>query len=276
MRASGTAAAGGVIGAGATGTAAAGHQTDPVFRNIRVREARTAWERGYRGRADRSLALTDSGAEGRHPDLGPCNGETAKTTSDDRLKLERNAGTEERELPVFREAVRQTEEYTGASAGGGIVGLVRTFGPANIEPGAFDTTDDSLVQLRGTIDWEPGTPEGTEQPGECELRILKNGTQVATAGGGLEVNAESRKTVLTNDLIVLDAEDNYEFEVVTWRNVNTYDVTIEFEELVQTGETETREVTVTEDVSIDSDTLLPDAEDTPGDRRLAKRRHPVW
>ncbi|PSQ15310.1 hypothetical protein BRC99_01640, partial [Halobacteriales archaeon QS_7_69_60] len=263
MRASGAAAAAAALGVGAVGTAAADHEIDSMFRNIRVREAQKAWERGYRGRADRSLALTDSGAEGRHPDLGPWNGVTATTTSDDRLKLERNAGTEEQELPVYREEVRQTEEYTGASAGGGVVGLIQTFGPTNIETGAFGTTDDSLVRLRGTIDWEPGTPEGTEEPGECELRILKNGTQVATTGGGLEVNTESRKTVLTNDSIVLNAEDDYEFEVVTWRSVNTYDVTVEFEELVDTGETETREVTVTEDVSIDSDTLLPDAGDTP-------------
>ena len=262
MRASGAAAAAGLVGAGAVGTAAA-DELESVFRNIRVREARKAWERGYRGRADRTLALTDSGAEGRHPDLGPWNGVTATTTSDDTLKLERNAGTEEQELPVYREEVRQTEEYSGASAGGGVVGLIQTFGPVSIDPGPFDTTDDSLVQLRGTIDWEPGTPEGTEEPGECELRIVKNGTQVATTGGGLEVNTESRKTVLTNEPIVLNAEDDYEFEVVTWRSVNAYDVTIEFEELVDTGETETREVTVTEDVSVDSGTLLPDAGDTP-------------
>ncbi|PSQ44045.1 hypothetical protein BRD07_00745, partial [Halobacteriales archaeon QS_9_68_42] len=263
MRASGAAAAAAALGIGAVGTAAADHGIDSVFRNIRVREAQKAWERGYRGRADRSLALTDSGAEGRHPDLGPWNDVTATTTSDDRLKLERKTGTEEKTLPVYREAVRQTETYSGAAAGAGVLGLIQTFGPANIATEEFDTADDSFVQLRGTIDWDPGTPEGAEEPGECELRILKNGTQVATTGGGLEVNTESRKTVLVNDPIVLNAEDDYEFEVVTWRSVNAYDVTIEFEELIDTGETEVREVTVTEDVSIDSDTLLPDAGDTP-------------
>ena len=100
MQVSGAAAAAGVLGAGAAGTAAADHQIDSMFRNIRVREAQKAWERGYRGRADRSLALTDSGAEGRHPDLGPWNGVTATTTSDDRLKLERNAGTDTQHLGV--------------------------------------------------------------------------------------------------------------------------------------------------------------------------------
>jgi hypothetical protein len=43
--------------------------TDP-----RARRAANAWERGYRGRADRTLALTDSGVEARHGDLGPWNG----------------------------------------------------------------------------------------------------------------------------------------------------------------------------------------------------------
>ncbi|MCH7661386.1 MAG: S8 family serine peptidase [Euryarchaeota archaeon] len=47
--------------------------------NVRVQEALHAWERGYRGRADRTLALTDSGTDSRHPDLGPWSGVTAST-----------------------------------------------------------------------------------------------------------------------------------------------------------------------------------------------------
>ncbi|WP_178915349.1 S8 family serine peptidase [Natronomonas gomsonensis] len=263
MKVSGVAAAAGVLGASASGTAAADHTIDSVFQNIRVREAQKAWRRGYRGRADRSLALTDSGADGRHADLGPWNGVSATTNSDDELVLERNVGTEETELPVFENTVRQTEEYSGQNAGAGALGFSETFGPAQIDTGEFETDDDSRVQLRGTVDWEPGTPEGTEEPGECELQILKNGTQVASTGGGLVVNTESTKTVVVEDPIELNAEDDYTFEVVTWRSVNTYTVTAEFEELVDTGETETREVTVTEDVSIDSDTLLPGKDDTP-------------
>jgi hypothetical protein len=262
MKASGLAVGASALGTGLAGTAAA-DEVDATLRNIRVREARKAWARGYRGRADRALALTDSGAEGRHPDLGPWNGVTATTNSDDKLKLERNTGTEEKELPVFDEEVRQTEEYTGQNAGAGALGLIETFGPASIQTGEFDTDDASRVQLRGTIDWEPGTPEGTEEPGECELRIIKNGAQIASTGGGLVVNTESKKTVLINDPIELKAEDEYEFEVVTWRSVNTYTVTAEFEELVDTGETEPREVTLTEGVQIDDDSLMPAPDDTP-------------
>jgi hypothetical protein len=262
MKASGAAAAAGVLGAGAAGTAAADRNIDSVFQNIRVREAQKAWERGYRGRADRSLALTDSGADGRHADLGPWNGILA-STSGESLELEQVTGTEERLVPVYDNEVRHDETYSGANAGAGALGLVETFGPVSVQVTNFDTDNDDQVQIRGTIDWEPGTPEGTEEPGECELRIYKNGNQIASTGGGLEVNTESRKVVVTNDKVELDANDEYTFEVVTWRSVNSYEVTVEFEELVETGE-ERREVRVTDDsITVDSDDLLPGADDTP-------------
>jgi hypothetical protein len=42
--------------------------------NPRVRSAAHAWKRGYVGRPDRALSLTDSGVDGRHGDVGPWNG----------------------------------------------------------------------------------------------------------------------------------------------------------------------------------------------------------
>ena len=62
--------------AAATGPslASADHAIDERFLNWRAVEARKVWDRGIRGRRDRTLALTDSGVEGRHPDLGPWNG----------------------------------------------------------------------------------------------------------------------------------------------------------------------------------------------------------
>ncbi|WP_254840741.1 S8 family serine peptidase [Natronomonas marina] len=74
-------------GVGATAIAAAadpalGAETagglDERFLNWRAVEARKVWDRGFRGRRDRTLALTDSGVEGRHPDLGPWNGVRAE------------------------------------------------------------------------------------------------------------------------------------------------------------------------------------------------------
>lgn len=54
--------------------------------NIRVQDAMHAWERGYRGRPDRPLGLTDSGTDTRHPDLGPWSGVTI-STEDDELEI---------------------------------------------------------------------------------------------------------------------------------------------------------------------------------------------
>ena len=71
------AAAGAGLAAGATGTAAAAELTAAdfeAFTNYRRRRASHAWERGYRGRADRVLAITDSGGESRHAGLGRWNG----------------------------------------------------------------------------------------------------------------------------------------------------------------------------------------------------------
>ncbi|PSP81130.1 hypothetical protein BRC88_02385 [Halobacteriales archaeon QS_4_69_225] len=51
------------------GSAAAREGFQAEFANWRVQEASKAWERGYRGRPDRSVAVGDSGADGRHPDL---------------------------------------------------------------------------------------------------------------------------------------------------------------------------------------------------------------
>ncbi|MEM4780097.1 MAG: S8 family serine peptidase [Halalkalicoccus sp.] len=85
-------AGGAALGSGAIPTAA-DEGVDPDFTNVRVQEALHAWERGYRGRADRSLALTDSGTDSRHPDLGPWNGVTA--TTDEGFEVDGNplAGT---------------------------------------------------------------------------------------------------------------------------------------------------------------------------------------
>jgi subtilisin family serine protease len=73
VRATGLLAGTGLLGIGAnTGAAASGGGGD--FRNWRAREASKVWDRGYRGRPDRTVALTDSGIEARHPGLGPWNG----------------------------------------------------------------------------------------------------------------------------------------------------------------------------------------------------------
>ncbi|MFT4883302.1 MAG: hypothetical protein ACI8U4_000805 [Natronomonas sp.] len=68
MQASGALAGLGVLGAGA-GTAAAHDGFHTGFANPRVWELQKVWEKGYRGRPDRSVGVGDTGCDGRHPDL---------------------------------------------------------------------------------------------------------------------------------------------------------------------------------------------------------------
>lgn len=84
----GVAAAFGIPATGST-TATEGTAVSAEFLNPRVQEARHAWKRGYRGRTDRSLGLTDTGTDTRHPDLGPWSGATA-TTEGDELEVDGN------------------------------------------------------------------------------------------------------------------------------------------------------------------------------------------
>jgi subtilisin family serine protease len=74
LRATGAIAGAGLLGVGTVGEAAAASAIDDRYRNWRAWEAAHAWERGYRGRTDRTISLTDSGIEARHPDDGPWNG----------------------------------------------------------------------------------------------------------------------------------------------------------------------------------------------------------
>ncbi len=92
MKTGALAGAGLLVGgaAGSSGAAATdAGEIDPSFLNVRVREAMHGWERGYRGRPDRTLALTDTGTDARHPDVGPWSGATA-TTEDDEFAVDGN------------------------------------------------------------------------------------------------------------------------------------------------------------------------------------------
>ncbi|PSQ44910.1 hypothetical protein BRD14_00305, partial [Halobacteriales archaeon SW_5_68_122] len=266
MRASGAAAAAAALGVGAVGTAAADHEIDSTFRNIRVREAQKAWERGYRGRADRSLALTDSGAEGRHPDLGPWNDVTA-TTVENGLEL---YDTEIERTPVYPGDARGQQSYTGTAAGAEVLGLrPLVHGPLSIPAEAFETGDDGKARIRTVITWEPENPEGVEAA-EFELRLMKNGTQIATTGFQSVLDEEpqkARKELLVNDGVELNADDDYEFWVYGYRAPAVYEIDARIEEVDTDAEPiryETDAVTDEPLSGADLDGKLPDADDEPG------------
>lgn len=89
MRTTGALAGVAALGVPAVGTATATDGVSPEFTNVRVQEALQAWDRGYRGRPDRVLGLTDTGTDSRHPDLGPWSGARA-TTENDELEVDGN------------------------------------------------------------------------------------------------------------------------------------------------------------------------------------------
>lgn len=86
IQAASAAAGAGVIGISVTGEASA-EEFDIQFADRRVREARKAWEKGYRGRPDRTLGVISDGLESRHPDVGPWNGIRAIPKGTKKLKL---------------------------------------------------------------------------------------------------------------------------------------------------------------------------------------------
>jgi subtilisin family serine protease len=120
---------------------AAASAFDGRFRNWRAREAQHAWDRGYRGRADRTLALTDSGQEARHPDLGPWNGVTA-FAEDGQLKL-----TKPEENDVSRVDTGDSESFSG------------TMGPGTFATGeeAYHefTAPAEVEELDAELSWSP-------------------------------------------------------------------------------------------------------------------------
>lgn len=68
LKASGVAAGVGLVG-GASGTVAAHDGFHRELGNPRAWELSKVWDRGYRGRPDRAVAVGDTGCDARHPDL---------------------------------------------------------------------------------------------------------------------------------------------------------------------------------------------------------------
>ncbi|WP_232686482.1 S8 family serine peptidase [Halobacterium zhouii] len=142
MQAMGVAAGGGLLGtAGSSVASAATGDTHDAFRNWRAIEAQKVWDRGYRGRSDRTIALTDSGLDARHPDIGPWNGVKAFTEGDE-LKLTKPANND-----VSRVKSGETEQYTGTMSSG-------TFATGEEKHVEFVTPSD-VDELDSTLSWSP-------------------------------------------------------------------------------------------------------------------------
>ena len=128
--------------------------------NFRVQEAQKAWARGYRGRADRSIGITDSGVDARHPDLGPWNGIRA-TPENGELVLTGPAKGDSRD----KVKTGRTIEASG-TAGPGTFAAGDEFVITEFDvPGSEQ--DDPADVLDATLSWEPYGENGND----LELRL---------------------------------------------------------------------------------------------------------
>lgn len=158
MQGVGTTAAATALGVGATGTGAAHDGFHARFAYPRTREAAKVWERGYRGRPDRTIALDDSGIDVRHPDIGPWNGVTATA-------LETDASNDVPDIQLATEDALEDWNATRTEVDVGedvTTSQTAVLGPGTTVEGSetafppFTPPEgENVVQLDATLSWTP-------------------------------------------------------------------------------------------------------------------------
>jgi subtilisin family serine protease len=218
---------------------AAAEQTsiDEDLLNYRVLEAREVWKRGYTGKPNRSIGLTDSGIERRHPDLGPWNGVTTilqggefKATTTDALDSQETEalGAFARETDwegVEEEAVRFEGDVGPGTFVEGTEVVLGTFGQDGDEPIPGDASI-----LTAKLYWEPFD----NNDNDLELRIDRQ-----TDDGWTE---QARAATAGMPEVVSDIEvdptGTYRYVAEAYKNVNCTAWMEEF--FVTYGELDTR------------------------------------
>ncbi|WP_192498358.1 S8 family serine peptidase [Halorussus halophilus] len=213
LQASGATAAVGLLGV--SGTAAAADGFDGTYRNWRAREAQHAWDRGYRGRSDRTLALTDSGQEVRHPDLGPWNGVQA-FIEDGQVKL-----TKPEENDVSRVKTGDSESFSGTMGPG-------TFATGEEKYHEF-TAPSGVDELDAELSWSPNA----DASNDLEFRIDEY------VDGQWETSARAATASMPEKITVpVDAGTKYRFVVEAYVNTTTtYEISGTYYEIEGTVQT---------------------------------------
>ena len=228
MKATGAVAGATALGLGATGSAAAEvDELDPRLLNWRQVEARKVWDRGYRGRPDRTLAITDSGLSARHPDLGPWNGVVASTDDEGNLVL---ADVDDQDVDYPDPDAEVTITELATLEGSGSVGpgaadagqvsrdVIVTFTPATVADEQSPDTDLEPTQLEGTLTWTPQRQDNElflEKKVNGDWEVVRSGTDFNPQSGagerivanGIEPGATYRWVIET----YVNASANYEF-----------------------------------------------------------------
>ncbi|QLD84460.1 S8 family serine peptidase [Natronomonas halophila] len=213
MKASGAMAGASALGLGAAGSAAAeDFELDSRLLNWRTVEAQKVWDRGFRGRPDRTLALTDSGISARHPELGPFNGVTA-LIEDDGLRLI-DPEASDRDITQIGD---QIEEFRTGTAGPGtfVEGSEVTtepFVPSTVVTEQLSESGDP-VQLAAELHWSPYQ----DNTNDLELRLDIQGPDGSWSEVARAATAGMPETLSG---VEIDPEATYRFVAEQYTNTN--------------------------------------------------------
>lgn len=197
LRATGVASGASILGVGVgAGSAVAASDFDGAFRNWRAIEANHVWDRGYRGRLDRTIALTDSGLEARHPDLGPWNGVQAfiKNGEVQLTKPDKNS--------TQRKETGDSESFSGTAGPG-------TFVSGDEIYHEF-TTPGGVEELDAQLSWSPNL----DASNDLELRLDRK------VEGQWETE-ERAATASMPETFSVPVEDNEQYRFVVELYLNT-------------------------------------------------------
>ncbi|WP_416840592.1 S8 family serine peptidase [Haloferax sp. DFSO52] len=205
LKTTGVLAGAGLVGVGSA--SATGSETfDPRYANYRVLEAQKVWERGYRGRADRGLAVTDSGVEARHPDLGPWNGIKAYI-DDGSVQLTRPADNDLR-----RVATGDTESFSGTVGPG-------TFAAGDETYHEFVAPDD-VDELDAALSWSPNA----DASNDLEFRLDKR-----VDGSWVPEDRAATASMPERLSVPVESGATYRFAIETYVNtLTTYEVSADY------------------------------------------------
>jgi hypothetical protein len=213
MKASGAMAGASALGLGAAGSAAAEDvQLDDRLLNWRSVEAQKVWDRGFRGRPDRTLALTDSGISARHPELGPFNDVTA-IIEDGSLRLI-DPEASDRDTTQIGDEI---EEFRTGTAGPGTFAegsevTTDPFTPSDVVDSEFDTDADP-VQLAAELHWEPYE----DNTNDLEFRLDVQGSDGSWSEVARAATAGMPETFSGVDI---DPDATYRFVAEQYTNAN--------------------------------------------------------
>jgi subtilisin family serine protease len=232
LTASGTLAALGLAGVPTAGAATGGDLSDQ-FTNVRTREAAHVWARGYRGRPDRTVALTDSGIEARHPDIGPWSGVTAFVDADGQLQL-----TKPEKNTLDRVSAGDAPSFSGTVGPG-------TFATGEEVTHEFTTPTD-VDELDASLSW--GVPDANDLEFRLDRYLDGEWQQVARAA-----TADEPETIST----AIQPDTRHRFVVKLYLSVaDSYEITGEYFELRGSR------------TPVPASTVFADAGSDPGDAKV--------